>query len=142
MFLWGNPTYALSLQLTLPVRSRTASMTMANALIAKKSDALTLRTQQQAIRLSVLNALTALQSAKDQLKLNQTAANYAQLNYQAKVLEYSLGATTELDVVQGAQTLSGALQQVVTSEVAVRDALISLYVQTGELLDRHGVVIR
>ena len=50
--------------LQLPIRSRAASATMANALVQKKKDSLTVRTQQQSIRLQVLNAMTSLKAPR------------------------------------------------------------------------------
>ncbi len=142
MFGWGNPTYQMNLQLTLPIRSRSASMTMANALIGKKSDALTLRTQQQGLRLNVLNALTSLQGAKDQLALAKVQADYSQLDYDAQNLEYRLGTNTQIDVVNSAQALAGNLQALVNAQVSLRLSLLALYQSTGELLDRRGIVIK
>jgi outer membrane protein TolC len=66
---WGEPTYAASLTLNLPIRNRTASMALANAMIQKRNDALNVRNTEQSIRLSILNAVVALQSAKQSLDL-------------------------------------------------------------------------
>ncbi|MGD0498891.1 MAG: TolC family protein [Bryobacteraceae bacterium] len=141
-FGWGNPAYSLGLTLTLPIRSRSASMAMANALIGKRNDALTLRTQQQSIRLNVLNAITSLEGDIQQLQLAQTAADWGQKDYDAQTLKYTLGTSNQIDVVQAANTLAGQLQAVVTAQINLRLGLLSLYQQTGELLDRRGIVVR
>jgi outer membrane protein TolC len=141
VFGWGNPTYQVGLSLTLPIRSKSAAMTMANALISKKSDTLGLRTQQQSLRLSVLNALTSLERAKSQLILAQTAADWGQKDYDAQALKYTLGTNTQIDVVSAANTLAGQLQNVVTAQINLRTSLLSLYQTTGELLDRRNIVV-
>ena len=47
------------------IRSRTASMNLANALVAKKTDALNLRNLQQNTRLTVLTAVSSVNSLED-----------------------------------------------------------------------------
>src|SRR5205823_5557018 len=47
MFGFGSPTYVAGLTLTLPIRSRVASATMANAVVQKRTDSLVVRNQQQ-----------------------------------------------------------------------------------------------
>ena len=142
MFGFGFPTYVAGLTLQLPIRSRAASATLANALVAKKQDALTLRSQQQQIRLSVLNAITALEGAKESLKLANTQREFAKLNQDAMEEKYRLGAEINQNVINAQQNLAAAELQVVNSQISVRRSLLNLLTQTGELLDVRGVVIK
>jgi outer membrane protein TolC len=139
---WGNPTYSASLTLTLPIRNRTASMAMANALIQKKSDALNVRNTQQQIRLNILNAVVALQSAKDSLVLALTQDKFASLNLDAEHTKYALGNETQQNVVIAQQTLASTDLTVVNSKIALQKAVLGLYTQTGELLDKRGIVVK
>ena len=59
MFGFGYPTYYAGLTLTLPIRSKTASANMAIAVVQKKTDALNVRNQEQAIRLNILTAVSS-----------------------------------------------------------------------------------
>ena len=52
MFGFGFSSYQLGLRLTLPIRNRAASADMADALVRKKQDALTVRNTEQSIRLT------------------------------------------------------------------------------------------
>jgi outer membrane protein TolC len=142
MFGWGNPTYSASLTLTLPIRNRTASMVLADALIQKKSDALNVRYTQQQIRLSILNAVVALQSAKDSLDLALTEDKFSSLNLDAEHTKYSLGNETQQNVVLAQQELAAADLVVVNSKIALQKAVLTLYTQTGELLDKRGIVVK
>ena len=142
MFGWGNPTYSVSLNLTLPIRSRKASMTYANALISKKSDTLAVRNQQQSVRLNVLQAVTSLEGAKESLRLAKIQQDFSQKDYDAQVLKYQLGTGQQIEVVQSQQTLAAANLAVVNAQIALRRALVALYLQTGELLDQRGVVVQ
>ena len=69
MFGLNNPTYMGSLSLTLPIRSRTASMNLANALVTKKNDALNLRNTEQNTRLNVITAISTVNGAIESLRL-------------------------------------------------------------------------
>ena len=141
-FGWGNPTYSASLTLNLPIRSRTASMTMANALIQKRNDTLNVRNTQQSIRLSILNAVTNLQSAEESLKLSLIQDDFSNKNLDAMLTKYSLGTETQQNVVFAQRDLATADLQVVNARINLQKAVLSLYLQTGELLDKRGVVVK
>jgi outer membrane protein TolC len=142
MFGLNNPTYAGSLRLTLPIRSRTASMTLANALVAKKTDALNLRNTQQATRLNVLTAISTLQGAIESLRLARRQDELQQKNYDAEMQKYTLGTDTNQNVVIALQALVVADSAVVTAQVNVRTSILNLYTQTGELLDERGIIVK
>ena len=142
MFGFGYPTYQAGLVLTLPIRSRIASATMANAVVQKKSDALALRNQQQNIRLNILNAVTALEGAKEQLKLAIIQKDFADKNLDAENQKYKLGTETNQNVLQAQADLATAELSVVNSQISVRTRLLNLLTQTGELLDERGIVVR
>lgn len=142
MFGFGYPTYTAGLQLTLPIRSRTASANLANALVQKKSDALTVRTQQQGVRLQILNALTGLEGSKEQLKLANTQAEFARLNEKAARDKYELGTETNQNVVFAQRDLATAELAVVNAQIALRRSMLTLFTQTGELLDERGIVVK
>ena len=142
MFGWGNPTYSASLTLNLPIRSRTASMIMANALIQKRNDALNVRNTQQNIRLGVLNAVTNLQGAEESLKLAQIQEDFSNKNLDAMHTKYSLGTETQQNVVAAQQALAAAALGVLNAKISLQKAVLNLYLQTGELLDRRGIVVK
>ena len=142
MFGFGYPTYQAGLTLSLPIRNRTASANMANALVQKKSDALTVRTQQQSVRLQVLNSVTALEGAKEQLKLANVQRDFAKLNQDAAEEKYKLGTETNQNVVFAQQAMAQAELTVVTAQINLRRSLLNLMTQTGELLDDRGIVVK
>lgn len=142
MFGFGYPTYQASLTLQLPIRSRAASATMANAVVQKKQDALTVRNQQQNVRLQVLNAVTSLEGAREQLKLAITQRDFALLNEQAEEEKYRLGTDINQNVVLAQQALAQAELTVVNAQISVRRQQLNLLTQTGELLDQRGIVVK
>ncbi len=142
MFGFSYPTYQAGLTLTLPIRNRTASANLANAVVQKKVDSLTVRNQQQNIRLQILSAVTALDGAKEQLKLANTQLNFAKLNMDAENEKYKLGTETNQNVIFAQQALAQAELTVVNAQISVRRSLLNLLTQTGELLDERGIVVK
>jgi outer membrane protein len=142
MFGFNYPTYTAGVTLQLPVRSRAASATMANAVVQKRSDSLTVRTQQQTIRLNVLNAVTGLEGAKEQLKLAVTQADFAKKNEEAEEEKYRLGTETNQNVVFAQRDLATAQLGVVNAQINLRRSVLTLLTQTGELLDERGIVVK
>ena len=142
MFGFGVPTYFASLNLTLPIRNRSASAAMANALVQKMSDALTLRNQQQAIRLNILTAVTRLEGAQEQLKLAKIQLDFAQKNLDAENTKFQLGTEINQNVINAQQVLLQAQSAVVTNQIGVRLNRLNLLTQTGELLDDRGIVVK
>jgi outer membrane protein TolC len=142
MFHVSNPTYKGSLTLSLPIKSRTASMALANSLVAKKTDALNLRNSQQNTRLNVLTAISTLNGAIESLRLAKIQDGLQQQNYDAEKEKYELGTDTNQNVVIALQALVVADSNVVSAQIGVRNAILNLYTQTGELLDERGIIVK
>lgn len=142
VFGFNLPTYQLRLNLSLPIRDRTNTATLANQLIAKKSDALRLRNQQQSIRLNVLNAISSLESAKAGVKLAQVSVDLAQQQVDAEQKKYDLGTGLMYFVLQAQDRLNSAKLTLVRNIINYHRNRLSLIRQTGELLDDRGIVIK
>jgi len=142
MFGFGYPVYAFGLNLTLPIRNRAATADMADALVQKKRDALSLRDSQQAVRLSVLNAVSNVESSKESLKLAIVARDFAVKYLDAENQKFQLGSEPMQFVLQAQTQLSTAESAVVSAQVGLRRNLLNLFAQTGELLDQRGIVIQ
>jgi outer membrane protein len=142
MFGFGYPVYSLGATLSLPIKSHGAVADMADALVSKKRDALTLRTTQQQVRLDVLTAMTNLEMSKESVKLASVARDFAQKNLDAENQKYQLGTDPVLFVLQAQNTLVQAESSVVTNQVNMRRSLLNLLTRTGELLDERGILIQ
>jgi outer membrane protein len=142
MFGLNNPTYMGRLSLTLPIRSRTASMNLANALVTKKTDALNLRNMQQNTRLNVLTALSTLNGSIESLRLAKIQEDLQHKNYDAEMEKYTLGTDNNQNVVIALQSWVVAQSSVVSAQVNLRTSVLNLYTQTGELLDERGIIVK
>jgi outer membrane protein TolC len=142
MFGFGYPIYSFGLTLNLPIKSHTAAMDLADAMVRKKTDALTLRNSQETVRLNVLNAITNLEGSKEQLKLAKTVRELSQANLDAMNKKYELGTEIIPNVTRAAQDLTSAEFNLVQQQINLRRSILTLLTQTGELLDERGIVIQ
>ncbi len=142
MFGFGYPLYSLGATLRLPIKSHAAVADMADAVVSRKRDALTLRTTQQQVRLDVLTAMTNLESSKDSVRLAIVARDFAQKNLDAENQKYQLGTEQVQFVLQAQNTLAQAESAVVTNQVGLRRSILNLLTRTGELLEERGVVVQ
>jgi outer membrane protein len=142
IFGFGYPSYSFGLNLQFPIRSHAAAADMADAMVQKKRDALTVRNTQQQIRLSILNAVNNLESSKKSLELAKAAAEFATKYLDAENQKYTLGIDQMQFVLQAQNTLTQAQSSVVQAQVGLRRNLLLLYTQTGELLEQRGIVIQ
>ena len=142
MFGFGFPVYAFGLNLTLPIRSKSASADMADAVVSKKRDALTLRNTQQQIRLAVLNAVRTVEGSQEQVKLAVTNRDYAVKGLDAENKKFQLGSEPAQLVLQAQTALTQAESSLVQSQIALRRSMVNLLTQTGELLDSKGIVVK
>jgi outer membrane protein TolC len=142
LFGFGYSSYQFGLRLNFPIKSRAASADMADAVVRKRQDTLTLRNTQQQIRLNVLNAATNVESSKESVKLAKVALEFAQKNLDAANKKYELGTGLQLDVSNALDRMVSAESDVVTNQIRLRKNLINLLIQTGTLLDDRGIVVQ
>ncbi len=142
MFGFGYSSYQLGLRLSFPLRSRAASADLADSLVRRKQDALTVRTTQQSVRLGILQAVTNLDSAKESVQLAKVALDFADKNLDAANKKYELGTGLQLDVATAQDQKVQAESSVVTNQIQLRRNLVNLLAQTGTLLDERGIVLQ
>jgi len=142
MFGFGYPVYAFGLTLRLPIRNRSSAADMADAVVSKRRDMLTVRNTQQQIRLDILQAVSQVESSKASVKLAQVALDFSQKRLDAEQKKYDLGTSTIYFVLQAQQDLVTAQNTLVQNSVQYRRNLLNLSRKQGTLLDELGIVIR
>jgi outer membrane protein TolC len=142
MFAFNYSSYQMGVRLTFPLKSRAASADLADAVVRKRQDTLTVRNTQQTVRLGILNAATNVESSKESVKLAKVALEFAQKNLDAANKKYELGTGLQLDVSNAQDRMVSAESSVVTNQIRLRKNLINLLVQTGTLLDERGIVVQ
>ena len=142
MFGFGYPIYSFGLNLQLPVRSHSAAADLADAMVQKKRDALTVRTTQQIIRLNMLNAVVNVESSRKSVDLAMVAADFANKYLDAENQKYQLGIDPMQFVLQAQSALTQAEAAVVQAQVGLRRSMLNVLTQTGELLDERGIIVQ
>jgi|SRR5579864_47730 len=142
MFGFGFPIYQFGLQLRLPIRNRAAAADMADAVVAKKRDALTVRSVEQGVRLDVLNAVSQVESSKASVKLALVALDFARKYLEAEQKKYELGTSQIYFVLQAQQSLVNAESALVQNSVGYKLSVLNLLRRTGELLDERGIQLQ
>ena len=142
MWGFGYPVYAFGLQLRLPIRNRAASADLADALVSKRRDMLTVRNVQQQVRLDILQAVSQVEASKASVKLAQVALDFAQKRLDAEQKKYELGTSQIYFVLQAQQDLVTAQNTLVQQSVLFRRNQLNLLRREGTLLDERGIVIQ
>jgi outer membrane protein TolC len=142
VFGFNNTTYRLGLTLTLPLRDRTGGANLANNLVRKKQDALTVRRAEQGVRLDVLNAASQVESSREGVRLALVARDLAQKQLEAEQQKYDLGTTTMYYVLDAQTRVSTADSNVVTQSLNYRRNQLNLLRVVGTLLDERGITVQ
>jgi outer membrane protein TolC len=142
MFGFGYPVYSFGLTLNLPIKSHQASADMADALVAKKRDALNVRTVRQQVRLDVLTAVSQVESSKDAMRLSVVARDFSRKYMEAEQKKLELGNSTFFFVLQAQGALVTAESSVVQNAVGYRRNLMNLLLRTGDLLEARGITVQ
>jgi outer membrane protein len=142
MFGFGYPTYVFGLTLKLPLRDHEAAADLADALVAKRQDALQMRSIQQNIRQQVLNAVTNVESSRASVRLATVARDLAKKTLEAEQKKYDLGASLLFYVLDAQSKLTTAESQLLTQSITYRRNQLSLLSTTGELLSVRGVAVQ
>jgi outer membrane protein len=142
MFGFGFPVYSFGLNLQLPIRSHSAAADLADAIVQKRRDALTIRNTQQQIRLSILNAVSNVESSRKSVELALLAADYARKSLDAENQKYQLGIDPLQFVLTAQNVLTTAEAAVVQAQVGLRRNLLNVLTQTGDLLEERGIVLQ
>ena len=135
-------TFAFSLNLQLPLRDRTASANLADAVVNKRLNALRERNLEQQLRQEVLNAITQVESSREGVKLARIALDFAEKRVAADQKRYDLGVIQIFFLLSAQTDLTQAQSNLVNQTVQYRRNLLVLQQRLGTLLEDKGLVIQ
>jgi len=141
MFDAKYPTYAVGLNLTLPVRNRSAQADSARAILDQRQLEVQYRSIQNQIVLAVRNALIALQQDKAQVAAAAKARELAQQTLNAEQKKYQLGSSTSYNVVLRARDLTAALGTELRAKANLEEAVVNLDQALGRTLDTNHIIV-
>jgi HAE1 family hydrophobic/amphiphilic exporter-1 len=135
------PTYGLTLQLNLPVRSSAARADLSTAQVSKRRALYQMRGLEQSISTEVKNAVHDLEQAELVITAAQTSRDLSAKNLSAEERKYQLGAQTIFFVLDAQNQLSQAELSLVQAKIAYQRAVAAVDHATGGLLHKHNVSV-
>jgi outer membrane protein TolC len=142
LYGFGFPTVQVSLQMSLPIRNRTAEGNLAAGLAeVRRSEVRTEQVEQQ-IQAEVRNAVQSLASNKNGLEAARVARRSAQEQYESEQRKFKAGTSTMFLVLQRQTTLVTAQSSELRAQVELAKSTADFERAIGRILKAHNVVLR
>lgn len=135
------PTYALGLNLTLPLRNRSAQADSARAQLDERQQRVQYRQTENTIVLNVRNALIALQQDRAQVAAADKARTLAQQTLDAEQKKYQLGSSTSYNVVLRSRDLTAAQGTALRAQANLAEALVNFNQAMGRTLEVNHITV-
>jgi outer membrane protein len=135
------PDYGFGVNITLPLRNRTAQADQARSQMELRQSEMRLQQLYTQIRIQIINGRYALTNDRAQVAAAQAQHDYAQQSFIAEGKKYKLGASTSALVLQQGRALAIADNSLISATAAYakdRAALLQLLATT---LDRYNINI-
>jgi outer membrane protein TolC len=135
------PTYAVGVNLTLPVRNRSAQSDSARAQIDQRQQVVQYRQTENTIVINVRNALIALQQDRAQVAAADKARTLAQQTLDAEQKKYQLGSSTSYNVVLRSRDLTAAQGTALRAQANLTEALVNFNQAMGRTLEANHITV-
>jgi outer membrane protein TolC len=135
----ANPDYGVGVNVTIPIRNRTAQADQARSQMEYRQTQMRLQQLYTQIRIQVINGLYALTNDRANVVAAQTARDFNAQSLDAEQKKYKLGASTTANVLQQERTLATGENNLISAQAAYakdRSALLQILSNT---LDRYGI---
>jgi outer membrane protein TolC len=141
LFNSSNPDKGVGVNITIPLRNRTAQADQARSQMELRQSQMRLQQLYTQIRIQVINGQYALTNDRAQVAAAQASRDYAAQSFEAEQKKYKLGASTSANVLQQGRNLATSENTLISATAAYakdRAALLQLLAST---LDRYGISI-
>jgi outer membrane protein len=135
------PTYSIGLNLTLPIRNRSAQSDSARAQLDQRQETVQYRQQENTIVINVRNALIALQQDRAQVAAADKARSLAQQTLDAEQKKYQLGSSTSYNVVLRSRDLTAAQGTALRAQANLAEALVNFNQAMGRTLEVNHITV-
>jgi outer membrane protein len=135
------PTYAVGVNLTLPIRNRSAQADSARAQLDERQERVQYRQTENTIVLNVRNALIALQQDRSQVAAADKARTLAQQTLDAEQKKYQLGSSTSYQVVLRSRDLTAAQGTALRAQANLAEALVNFNQAMGRTLEVNHITV-
>ena len=135
------PTYSIGLNLTLPIRNRSAQSDSARAQLDQRMQQVQYRQTENTIVINVRNALIALQQDRAQVAAADKARTLAQQTLDAEQKKYQLGSSTSYNVVLRSRDLTAAQGTALRAQANLAEALVNFNQAMGRTLEVAHITV-
>jgi outer membrane protein TolC len=141
LFNSSAPDKGVGLNITIPLRNRTAQADQARSQMEYRQSQMRLQQLYTQIRIQVINAQYALTNDRAQVSAAQAARDYAAQSLDAEQKKYKLGASTTANVLQQGRNLAIAENNLLSATAAYAKDRAALEQLLSTTLDRYGISI-
>ena len=141
MFDSTAPDKGVGLQLTIPLRNRSAQADQVRAELEYRQAQMHLQQQENQIRIEVRNAQFSVQQNRASVAAAQAAVELGKQSLDAEQKKYALGASTTTLVLQNERDLTQAQSNLVAANSAYEKSRVELDRAIGATLDRLGIIM-
>ena len=135
------PSYSASLNLSLPLRNRSAQADHARALLNERQYQTEYQRDENTIVVSVRNALIAIQQDAAQVVATEKATQLSQQTLDDEQKKYSLGASTSYNVILRSRDLTAAKGNELLAKANLEIALVNFNLAMGRTLSTNNITI-
>lgn len=135
------PTYSVGLNLSLPIRNRSAQSDSARAQLDQRQQTVQYRQQENTIVINVRNTLIALQQGRAQVAAAEKARSLAQQTLDAEQKKYQLGSSTSYNVVLRSRDLTAAQGTALRAQANLIEALVNFNQAMGRTLEVAHITV-
>ena len=135
------PSYSASLNLSLPLRNRSAQADNARAILNQRSFQTVYQRDKNTIVVGVRNALIAIQQDAAQVVATEKATQLSQQTLDDEQKKYSLGASTSYNVILRSRDLTTAKGNELLAKANLEIALVNFNLAMGRTLSTNNITI-
>jgi outer membrane protein len=139
IFTVKNPTVAIGLQLTLPLRNRIAQADAARDELQLRQTQIRARQLRNQAQLEVEDALIAMRRARASYEAAAQTTKLQEESLEAEQIKFMEGASTSFFVIQYQSYLAQARSTELAAKGAYLKARAAMQRATGSILDDHGI---
>jgi outer membrane protein len=139
LFNSSGPDKGGGVNVTIPLRNRTAQSLQARALLEYRQAEMRLQQLYIQVRIQVINGQYALTNDRAAVQAALAAREYNFQSYQSEVKKLRLGASTTANVLQQERNLATAENNVISTEATYATDRASLEELLAETLDQYGI---
>jgi outer membrane protein len=141
LFSRNFPDYGVGLQVTIPLRNRTARADVVRDQLSVREQQIRLQQLEKQVRLEVTNALIAVEQARESFEAARSERVLQEQILAAEREKLEVGASTSFYVVQYQRDLAGAQSAEISALASYQKAKTALQRSVGTILEDYSVMM-